>query len=185
MKLTIYVIKLRNFMERINIRPIKKSDTNNIIKWRNNQNVLKNFIYQKELTKKEHFNWLKTQVKTKKVFQFIIHDNENSKDIGSVYIRNIDLQNKKAEFGIFIGDDSSRGKGFGFLATQKILEFSFRKIKLNKIYLRVISKNNKAISSYKKSGFVQEGLFREDVIINHKKINLIFMAVLKKNWKKI
>ena len=172
-------------MEKIKLRPIKKTDTNNIIKWRNNPNVFNNFIYQKELTKKEHLNWLKTQVKTKKVFQFIIYSSEDSQDIGTVYLRDVDLRNKKAEFGIFIGEDSARGKGFGSLATQKILEFAFKKLKLNKVYLRVFSSNIKAISSYQKNGFIQEGLFKEDVIINNKKIDLIFMGILKKNWRKL
>lgn len=170
-------------MEKIKIRPIKKSDTDNIIKWRNNPNVLEHFIYQEKLTEKEHLNWLRTQVKNKKVYQFIIHDNEDSKDIGSVYLRDIDYKNKKAEFGIFIGEDSARGKGMGTLATKKILEFAFKKLKLNKIFLRVFAKNLNAIASYKKNGFIQEGLFKEDVIIKDTKTDLIFMAILKKDYK--
>ena len=172
-------------MDKIKIRPIIKSDTQNILKWRNNPNVLKNFIYQKLLTKKEHLSWLETQVKNKKAYQFIIHINEDSKDIGSVYLRDVDLKNKKAEFGIFIGDDSARGKGIGTLATKKILEFAFQKLKLNKIFLRVFAENLNAIASYKKSGFVKEGLFKEDVIVNNKKIDLVFMSILKKDWEKI
>jgi len=168
-------------MEKIKIRPIKKSDTDNIIKWRNDPNVLKYFIYQEPITKKIHLNWLKTQVKTKKVYQFIIHDIEDNRDIGSVYLRDVDLKNSKAEFGIFIGEDSARGKGFGTLATQKILDFAFKKVKLNKIFLRVFAENLNAIASYKKSGFTQEGLFREDVIIKNKKNDLVFMAIFKKH----
>ena len=168
-------------MEKIKIRPIKKSDTDNIVKWRNNPNVLKYFIYQEPITKKGHLNWLKTQVKTKKVYQFIIHDIENHKDIGSVYLRDVDLKNSKAEFGIFIGEDSARGKGFGTLATQRILDFAFKEMKLNKVYLRVFAENLNAIASYKKSGFTQEGLFRKDIIIKNKKMDLVFMAIFKKH----
>jgi UDP-4-amino-4,6-dideoxy-N-acetyl-beta-L-altrosamine N-acetyltransferase len=177
------LVKYMIFMEKIKIRPIKKSDTNNILKWRNNPRVLEHFIYQEKLTKKEHLNWLKTQVKSKKVYQFIIHDNEDLKDIGSIYLRDIDYKNNKAEFGIFIGEDSARGKGMGTLATKEILEFAFKKLKLNKVYLRVFAKNLNAISSYKKSGFVEEGLFKEDIIIKNTKTDLIFMAIFKKDWE--
>lgn len=172
-------------MDTIKIRPIKESDTDKIIKWRNNPNVYRNFIYQKKLTRKEHLEWLNTQIKTKKVFQFIITSILDSKDIGSIYLRNVDNKNKKAEFGIFIGDDSSRGKGFGSISTKKILEFAFKKLRLNKVFLRVLADNHQAISSYKKNNFKIEGRFKEDVIIKGKKKDIIFMALLKKEWEKI
>jgi UDP-4-amino-4,6-dideoxy-N-acetyl-beta-L-altrosamine N-acetyltransferase len=172
-------------MEKIKIRQIRNSDTNNIIKWRNNPKVLEHFIYQKQLNRIDHLNWLKTQVRTKNAYQFIIHNINKSKDIGSVYLRDVDTKNNKAEFGIFIGEDSARGKGFGTLATKKILEFAFNDLSLNKIFLRVFANNLNAIASYKKSGFIQEGLFREEILIENKKFDMIFMAILKNNWKKI
>ena len=169
---------------KIKLRPIKETDTNNIVKWRNNPRVLEHFIYQKQLTKEDHQNWLKTQVKTKKVFQFIIHHNEDSKDVGCVYLRDVDFKNSKAEFGIFIGEDSARSKGIGTLATKQILKFAFNKLNINKVFLRVFAQNLNAIASYKKNGFTQEGLFQEEAIIGNKKNDLVFMAILKKNWEK-
>ena len=43
--------------------------------------------------------------------QYIILDNADGKPVGSVYYRDIDNHNRSAEYGIFIGEESARGKG--------------------------------------------------------------------------
>ena len=87
----------------VSIRKITRKDTKKIIKWRNSKAVMNVFIDRNPLTKEQHYNWLETKVKTGEVVQFIISDDE--KDIGSVYFRDINNNHKKAEIGIFIGDD--------------------------------------------------------------------------------
>lgn len=65
-----------------------------------------------------HLNYYHNVIDTGKCHQFIVNAVEelHSKDVGTAFIKNIDLENRKAEFGIFIGDDSGRGKGVGKLA---------------------------------------------------------------------
>ena len=80
----------------IYLRPMTGEDTDLIVKWRNEDFVRKNFIYQKPFTREGHLNWVETMVKTGKVVQFIICTNEN-KPVGSVYLRDIDETHHKAE----------------------------------------------------------------------------------------
>lgn len=169
--------------EKIYLRKISLSDTNNIIKWRNSPHVKRNFIYQEDLTKEEHELWLETKVKTGKVKQFIIVEKESELPIGSVYLRDIDYDNRKAEFGIFIGEKNALNRGYGTIATKIILAYAFSKLKLNKVFLRVFENNVYAIRSYKKSGFVQEGLFKQEVCIEKNFYNIMFMCILKNNYK--
>lgn len=79
--------------QRLVLRPIKMDDTNKIVKWRNNQNVKKNFIFRDEITKEIHQNWMHTKVQSGVVVQFIIErkiDEIQRRPIGTVYYRNID-----------------------------------------------------------------------------------------------
>ncbi len=168
----------------VTIRPITEYDTDNIIAWRNSDDVKRYFIDRTPLTKDAHLNWLHTKVQSGKVAQFIIHSEELNKDVGSVYIRDIDTQHRKGEFGIFIGIPEARNKGIGSKATKLILEYGFKVLKLNRIYLRVLSKNIVAISSYQKSGFIQDGLFRQDVFVDKKYEDVIFMSVLHEDYIK-
>ena len=75
---------------RVKLELITPEDTYLIVKWRNNEKVRKNFIFQEEFTEEMHLNWLNTKVANKEVVQFIIKIKENDKPIGSVYFRDID-----------------------------------------------------------------------------------------------
>ena len=165
--------------EKIYLREISSLDTDNIIKWRNSSHVKQNFIYQKDLTREEHELWLKTKVESGKVKQFVIVEKESNGPIGSVYLRDIDYNNGKAEFGIFIGEKTGLNKGYGTIAAKIIVKYGFNQLKLNKIFLRAFESNVHAIKSYEKVNFIKEGLFKQDVCVENKFYNVIFMSILK------
>jgi len=167
----------------IELRRISEQDTENILKWRNSWQIRSKFVFQESLTADMHQHWLDHQVKTGKVEQFIIVDSDSGRDIGSVYLRDIDRTHRKAEFGIYIGEDYARDKGYGTEATKLILRYAFDKMNLNRVFLRVFASNKQAIRSYEKCGFIREGTFRQDVMINGKGADMVFMSVLKDDQK--
>lgn len=164
--------------ENIELRSITADDTEDIIRWRNKESVRKNFLDQRLFTVEGHTNWLNTMVKTGKVEQFIIWDKEENKPVGSVFLRDIDHENKKAEYGIFIGEDSARGKGIGTKAAKAIVQYGFNELHLHKIFLRVLADNVRAVKSYKKAGFIQEAYLKDELILNGEYRDIILMAVI-------
>lgn len=164
--------------EVISLRPIVVEDTEMIVAWRNNPRVRENFVYRENFTNETHMKWMKEQVFTGKVVQFIIEVATTKAPIGSVFLRDVDQQNKKAEFGIFIGEDSARGRGYGTEAARLILGYAWKTMQLHKIFLRVFAANQGAIKSYRKAGFVEEGYFRDDVKIDGTFYDMVFMASL-------
>ena len=169
----------------VTIRPMTEADTANIVRWRNTPSVYEHFIYRTPLTEEAHLNWLHNRVETGDVAQFIIVDTESGEDVGSVYLRDIDTENKKCEYGIFIGEDSCRGKGIGSAAAKLALDYAFDTLGLNRVFLRVFADNTRAIKSYENAGFVYEGKFRDDVIIDGKAYDMVFMGILREDWKKV
>ena len=93
--------------QEIYLRPITIEDTENIIRWRNSQRVRRNFIYQAQFTKEGHESWMRNKVATGEVVQFIICQKADDRPVGSVYFRDIDPVDKKAEYGIFIGEEDA------------------------------------------------------------------------------
>lgn len=162
----------------IYLRLMTPEDTELIVKWRNSQAVRKNFIYQERFTKEGHENWVHTMVETGKVVQMIICDLASSKPLGSVYIRDIDRRHRKAEYGIFIGEASARGRGVGTAAARLMLDYCFGEEGLHKVFLRALSGNAQALRSYEKAGFVQEAYLKDDVCIDGKYCDIVLMAVL-------
>ena len=120
--------------ENIKLRPIDYSDTELIVKWRNNPTVRDKFVFRDTFTKEMHNNWLDTKVKNGEVVQYIIIEKKSNKPIGSVYYRDINYNNKSAEFGIFIGEDFARGKGYGSETARLFINYGFEQLKLHRIF---------------------------------------------------
>lgn len=167
----------------IYLKPISPADTQNIIRWRNKENVRKNFLDQRLFTVEGHTRWLNTMVNTGKVVQFIIYEKGTDTPVGSVFLRDIDYSNSKAEYGIFIGEDSARGKGIGTSAAELIIEYGFTELNLHKIFLRVLADNTSAVKSYLKAGFKQEAYLKDEVLIDGEYKDIILMAVINDNKK--
>jgi UDP-4-amino-4,6-dideoxy-N-acetyl-beta-L-altrosamine N-acetyltransferase len=166
------------------LKPIDEGDTDNIVRWRNSDAVRSHFIDQRLFTKESHTAWLENYVKTGKVEQFVICMNEGEHPVGSVYIRDIDLNHRKAEYGIFIGEEEARGKGVGTEAAKLMIRHVFEDLKLHRLFLRVYADNEQAIRSYEKAGFEKEAYLHDDVFVNGEYHDIVLMAIINPNEEK-
>lgn len=164
----------------IYLRLMTAEDTDNIVAWRNSDAVRTNFIYQKLFTRQSHEQWIETMVNTGKVVQMIICLCENDAPVGSVYIRDIDTTHNKGEYGIFIGEDSARGRGIGTAAAKLMIRYAFEEQKLHRLFLRVFADNKQAMGSYEKAGFVKEAYLKDDVCIDGVYRDIVLMAIINK-----
>lgn len=164
---------------KIYLTPITKEDTPNIVAWRNNPKVRNNFIYRGLFTEEGHNHWMDTKVASGEVVQFIIRECDSHRPVGSVFIRDIDKEQRIGEYGIFIGEDDARGKGYGSEAAKLMLQYAFESIKLHKVMLRVFAFNKGAIGSYENAGFVQEAYLRDHVFVDGKYHDLVLMAAFE------
>ncbi len=166
--------------EGFGLRPIGMEDTENIVRWRNSHRVRKNFIYQKPFTKEGQENWLRTKVASGEVVQFILflRDGQSQIPVGSIYFRDLDLENKKAEYGIFIGEEWAAGKGLGSKGARAALTFARDYLKLHKVFLRVFTDNEAAVRSYKNAGFSIEAHLKDEIRTEDGYRDMYLMAVL-------
>lgn len=102
--------------------------------------------------------------------------------IGIVEFFNISWKNRRAELSITI-EASKRSKGYGYDAIQNILSIGFHQLGFNRIWLRVLESNIKAIDLYQRIGFFKEGICREESLRQSKFVNQIQMSLLKNEWQ--
>lgn len=164
--------------EKVRLRPITDGDTDNIVRWRNDPQVQQFFIFREPFTPEMHRNWLNTKVATGKVIQYMILDKADGKSVGSVYFRDIDENNESAEYGIFIGEASSRGQGLGSETARLFTDFGLDILGLHRISLRLLGRNDIARRSYEKAGFNIEGIFTDMVKLDGEFTDIVFMAKL-------
>ncbi len=163
------------------LREIDEADTENIVRWRNSDAVRLNFIDQNLFTPESHMKWLKGVVEAGRAKQFIIcipDENNEYQPVGSVYYRDIDPVHHKAEYGIFIGEASARGKKVGSRVAKMMVQYAFEKMHLHRVFLRVYADNVAAIKSYENAGFVREALLHDDVYVNGTYRDIVLMAVI-------
>jgi len=116
-----------------------------------------------------------------RTFAIKTHDCEH---IGIVELMDIDLRARRCELGIFIGDGNYINKGYGREAVKLTLDFVFKQLNINKVAVRVLDYNAKAIEFFKKIGFKEEGLLRQDYFADGKYYDIHVMGLLAGEWGK-
>ncbi|MBR3660492.1 MAG: GNAT family N-acetyltransferase [Bacilli bacterium] len=101
--------------------------------------------------------------------------------MGTVSLKNIDYENKKAEYAICIRS-KAMGKGLSKMATNEILRIAFDELNLNKVYLYVSKDNVRANKFYQKYDFILEGEFIEDMYIKGQFKDINWYRILKKEY---
>lgn len=114
------------------------------------------------------------------IFAILALPNRNL--IGNCGLHKLDLKNRSAEFGIFVGDKNYWGKGYGTDATRTLLKYGFEQLGLNRIELEVYDFNPRAIRAYEKAGFRRDGIKRQALYRNDAFHDVYLMGILHEDW---
>lgn len=173
----IELLKLKN----LSLKKIKKNEIEIIRKERNKFSIRKNMLIQKKISKQEQLKWFEDVRNSSSNEFFNIYYKELL--IGSGSFKDIDRQNKKCSWGFYIFEKYFGI--FGIIAQYKIIDYAFKYFRIHKLYGRTISTNLKILKIHKKFGFKIEGVLRNHLIINKKKLNIVLTALFKNDWLKI
>lgn len=165
--------------ERLYLRPWSPDDAPQVTSWMNDPQVWSNLAQHRPKTQAsiEKFLEQKTQSETDVLF-FIAH-RETDALLGCCGLHHLDLRNRSATLGMYLGDPTGRGKGYGTEALRLVVRYAFDTLNLHRIELDVYEDNPQAIRCYEKAGFVREGLKRQHTFRNGRWTNTVIMAVLR------
>ena len=169
--------------KQIVLRPITLEDTPLIVRWRSDPRVYGTLFRQEPITEERHRQWLREMVLSGKCDQFIIVDKAQNRSVGTVFLKEIDREHLRAEYAIFIGEETARGRGIGSEAARLMMDYGFRQLGLNRIYLYVFASNPRAISSDRSAGFRKEGRLRENYRCKDGNFaDVLMMSILRSEW---
>ena len=82
-----------------------------------------------------------------------------------------------------IGAKQHWDQGYGSEALGLMVQHGFGTLNLNRISLRVFADNPRAMRSYEKAGFVQEGRLREAHYHDGAYVDVLVMSMLRSEWQ--
>ena len=154
---------------KIYLRPVTSKDGGIIVKWRNS-NVVRNHCFDKRLiTEESNLEFYKEFVEKGKYKQFIVERIDDavgaaSYAIATVYLKDMDITNKRCELCIFTSNDEEWNSESQELAINIIINKAFEEYGIHKIYTYVFVDNENEITLMKKCGFKIESLMEKEAI---------------------
>ncbi len=169
--------------EKVVLRALEKDDIENCWRWVNDPKITEGLTMIFPISKYEEEQWYEGYIKNNKDKIFAIE--VEGEHIGNIGLHGIDWVNRKAELGIMIGEKEYWGEGYGTDAITTLLRYAFTRMNLHRVQLRVFEYNERAIRCYKKCGFTEEGVMRDDRFKDGMYHNTIFMSILRSEFDEI
>ncbi|MFH1399698.1 MAG: GNAT family protein [Candidatus Woesearchaeota archaeon] len=171
--------------ERVNLRQLEASDAKSIFKYAKDKQIsLYTTLPHPYITKdaKAFIELTKKHSEKKSDFELGIELKETKEIIGMMSLMDIDYKNKSAEVGYWIGTPYWR-QGFTREALCLLLKFGFAKLKLKRIWARVMDSNIASSRLLESVGFSYEGRARKAVYKNKTWLDQLRYSILNEEFR--
>ena len=164
------------------LRELCRADLSTLNGWRNDPSVIgllgSNFLH---ISPEIEDRWFDAYLSNRSsaVRLAIVDAAADDAFVGTVQLTSIHHINRNAEFSIMIGRADYWSKGVGRVASAAMLRHGFEDLNLHRIYLTVLTDNERAVRLYTQLGFQNEGILRGSVFKNGTYRDMIAMAILK------
>lgn len=164
----------------VRLRPLEEVDLPLLVQWRNEPAIWLHFFNKLPLSIGGQKSFYKKLLEDDSRILFGIELLKTNNIIGTIGFDRIDFINQLAEYGnLLLGDHKFRKRGFAVEATSLLLDYGFRRLNLNRIYLQVLSDNEAAVQTYRRCGFKDEGILRKAFFDEGHFKDVLFMGLLR------
>ncbi|MGC9379856.1 GNAT family N-acetyltransferase [Streptomyces sp. MH13] len=113
---------------------------------------------------------------------FTVEDVSGGGVIGMADYRDLDPYAGVATLGITIGDKAFWGRGHGSEAVRLLMDHLFGAYGLHRLELDTWSGNERAMRSFAKLGFREEGRLRSAVLMEGRRYDRVLFGILREEW---
>lgn len=165
--------------QNISLTVIEKTDLDFLHRLFNDPAIM-NFWFEEAYNSKAQIEEeYEKQKESQRSREFILQN--ETEQLGFVALFDIDFVHRKAEFAIMM-DPAQQGKGYAKIATKLAIDYAFRTLNLNKLYLIADSINEKAIHIYEKTGFKQEAVLKDEYFVNGEYHSVVYMSIFQNDY---
>ena len=170
--------------KKVRLRPIERDDLPRFVAWFGDPEIRRHLLLYLPFSLAQEERWFENLLERLERQEEVILAIETSDGahIGNIGLHSIDWKNRSAELGITIGEKEYWNQGYGSAAIRTLLGLAFREMNLHRVFLRVDEDNGRGIRCYEKSGFQQEGTFRDAVFKEAIYHDQYVMSILKSEF---
>lgn len=166
----------------ITIRKFEYKDIAKKVEWINNPENNQFLHYDIPLEVEKTQKWFEVNSGRMDRYDGIIE--ADGVPCGTIGLLNIDRKNSKAEYYIAMGETALKGRGVSTKASKLILDYGFKQLNLNKIYLFTEKNNIPAQRLFEKVGFLKEGCMRSDIFSHGKYVDRFAYGITREEYLK-
>lgn len=136
-------------------------------------------------SEKKWKEWMEKDLEKSNDYVFSIRSIDGEQLLGFVALFDLHWQHGDTMVAIALGEREYWGKGYGTEAMMLMLGYVFKELNLRRVSLIVFEYNPRAIRSYLKAGFIEEGRIRGAMLREGKRWDFIWMGVMRDEWMEI
>lgn len=168
---------------RIEIRSLKIEDLPTRVEWMNDSRIYASMHFNIPVLLDKTIQWYNNNLNNDCRIDLVFYDLENPKSIlGFAGIVSIDHTVNKAETYLFVNPNLI-GKGIGSKAKRLLINYAFKQLGLNKLYVITNEDNYASICIQEKFGYKLEGRLRQEYKTYSGELkDRLYFGLLKSDW---
>ncbi|SFM81877.1 UDP-4-amino-4,6-dideoxy-N-acetyl-beta-L-altrosamine N-acetyltransferase [Marinobacter pelagius] len=160
------------------LRPIRDSELELMLSWRNEPSVRQNMYTTHEIGLEEHLAWWAT-TKDSPRHRYFMYEYEG-RPAGIVGFTGIDRGNQNASWAFYASPEAPKGSGSRMEVLA--LDYAFGELGLHKLSCEVLAFNTSVIRLHEKFGFQVEGVLRDQHKRGDEFIDVYRLGLLCREW---
>jgi UDP-4-amino-4,6-dideoxy-N-acetyl-beta-L-altrosamine N-acetyltransferase len=167
----------------IRLRAFEDADADPLLQWRNHPEISRWMYDSHRITPDEHARW----------FDRVRHDAPDHRyrvveldgvASGTSNLTQIDPARRSCTWGGYVAP-ASIGHGIGRAALGLALADAFGALALNRVWIEVLSDNDRALHLYESIGFTREALLRQLVWRDERPSDVVGLSMLQSEWQEL
>lgn len=169
----------------VGLRAIERTDLELLRDWRNVPDLRRNFREVRELNMSNQEKWFEKLNNSTGDFMFLIVRLKDNVAVGAAGLLYTNWVIRSSDFSLYIGDGKKYidQDGYAEEATRLLLNYGFKNLNLNKVWMELYEFDEKKIDFFtKKFGFTKDGLLRENCFEEGRYYNSWIISLLRSEF---
>jgi RimJ/RimL family protein N-acetyltransferase len=169
---------------RVRLTPLIQNDVPTLARWQGDSEYLRLLAAEPAFPKNEQQvgEWVREGQRGRDNFLLGIRTIQDDELIGFIELGEVLWTHRNSWVAIGIGERGYWGQGYGHEAMGLALDFAFNELNLHRVQLTVYSYNERAIRMYEKLGFQREGVYREFLLRDGQRYDMLLYGLLSHEW---